>query len=787
MGSFFFLNSRANRRHRRADGRRARVEGLEERRLLSNGFTFEPLASFAAGDSVGSSPQSEVALDKNGNVFGFTSNGGANGTGAAYEIQEGNTIPVLLASFPAAVNGVTPVMTGPVIDSQGDLFGVSSAGGDSNQDGTIFEIAKGTNAITTLAQFSSATTGRSPGGTLIMDSSGDLFGTTANGGANGSGTVWELARGNTSIVPLASFSPVMVNGVAQNPGANSIAMDSGGDLFGTTSGNVSVGSDGTLWEVPAGTNAIQTLADFGGASGIMPVGSIAVDHNGNVFGVTQFGGDDIGGASSPNGSGVLWEFPAGAGQLVTLNNFDNSAGGEFPIGGVELDSKGDLFGTTSAGGNASASFTGDGTVWELPAQKTAIKTIEIFNGTTGATPRGGIAVDAFGDAFSTASSGGSSGGGEVFEMSLGGASESVSSLTLNVARTTLPASIPGGTTTRGIATLDVVNSSGDAVRGSFTLGIFASLSGAIDATSIEIGSMTRALTVPAGATKVFDVPISSFSTQSLGTYSILAQASDSAGNTSGAGTGTTINVEQPFISLSEKFARITLPSSVVGGTPQHAEAILEVTNNGNITAAGSAQFAISPLDVSEQLADVSRRISIPAGKTVMVSVPIKQIPTEVTGSFPLSAQVIDPVGGTSATTSPTTYSFTPPMPALAATIETFTPTAVAAGATSSVKATIVISNDGNVPIDASHGATELSISFGVVNNPPPFVAMISVNLPTFTRATRFGLGQKRTFSFSFTTTQIGSLAAGTYFPAALVTVGTSVLTNATSAQTITVS
>ena len=325
------------------------------------------------------------------------------------EVQPGNGTPILLASFPATSGGISFVATGPAIDASGDLFGVTEGGGDANQDGTVFEIVAGSGVITTLATFSSATTGSSPGGNLIIDSAGDLFGTAANGGSNNCGTVWELPKGATAVVAFASFTPVNVNGVNQNPGANGIAMDGSGDLFGTTAGNVAVGSDGTVWELPSGTGSIQTLAIFNGSNGATPLGGLVIDGSGNVYGVTQYGGDDIGTTADPQGSGVVWELPAGTGQIAVLSNFDSLSSGEFPVGGVVLDSKGDLFGTTSSGGNATSSSAGDGTVWEIPAQSVTINSIAFFTGANGATPRGNLAADTLGNIYGTASAGGSNG------------------------------------------------------------------------------------------------------------------------------------------------------------------------------------------------------------------------------------------------------------------------------------------------------------------------------------------------------------------------------------------
>ena len=95
-------------------------------------------------------------------------------------------------------------MAGVILDASGDLFGTTSAGGASG-DGTLFEIVSGSNAITTLASFNGSN-GASPQADLTRDSNGNLFGTAFSGGANNFGTVFELPVGGDAITTLASFN-----------------------------------------------------------------------------------------------------------------------------------------------------------------------------------------------------------------------------------------------------------------------------------------------------------------------------------------------------------------------------------------------------------------------------------------------------------------------------------------------------------------------------------------------------------------------------------------------------
>ncbi len=161
--------------------------------------------------------------------------------------------------------------------------------GGTDGDGTVFELAKGSSTITTLASFNN-TNGANPEAGLIEDSSGDLFGTTYDGGTDDYGTVFELAQGSSTITTLASFNGT--NGA--NPEVGLIE-DSNGNLFGTTT-EVQTDGNGTVFGVLAkGSNTITTLVSFDGTNGKEPTGSLIEDSSGNLFGTTSGGGSGGGG------------------------------------------------------------------------------------------------------------------------------------------------------------------------------------------------------------------------------------------------------------------------------------------------------------------------------------------------------------------------------------------------------------------------------------------------------------------------------------------------------------
>jgi uncharacterized repeat protein (TIGR03803 family) len=124
-------------------------------------------------------------------------------------------------------------------DAAGNLYGTTSNGGTDTDNGgfpgaaagTVFEIVKSTNSLITLATFN-GTDGALPYGSLIADAAGNLYGTTSSGGANGDGSVFEIAKGTDALTTLVSFDGT--NGA--HPGAGLVA-DAAGNLYGTTAGN----------------------------------------------------------------------------------------------------------------------------------------------------------------------------------------------------------------------------------------------------------------------------------------------------------------------------------------------------------------------------------------------------------------------------------------------------------------------------------------------------------------------------------------------------------------------
>jgi uncharacterized repeat protein (TIGR03803 family) len=184
-------------------------------------------------------------------------------------------------------------------DANGNLYGTAVFGGASGNNGTVWELAKGSSTITALASFN-GTNGAGPNGGVTLDANGNLYGTARSSGADGLGTVWELAKGSSTIAALASF-----NGTNGGTPEGDVTFDANGNLYGTASGGgIGNGGVGAVWELAKGSSTITALGSFNGTNGEFPVGGVTFDADGNLYGTALIGG--------ANGLGTVWELQPSA-------------------------------------------------------------------------------------------------------------------------------------------------------------------------------------------------------------------------------------------------------------------------------------------------------------------------------------------------------------------------------------------------------------------------------------------------------------------------------------------
>ena len=163
-----------------------------------NMLTSLPLiASFTgtSGAELGSHPNGSLVIDNSGNIFGTTASGGVNNNGTLFEIFSNNSFKTLVSFKSSSTVGNTPIGQ-LILDSSGKLFGVTANGGKNNV-GTLFEFDpnNGTaGTFSSLFQFTTSTSGSHPTGPLLENAtSGQFFGTTFNGGKYGGGAVFTIS------------------------------------------------------------------------------------------------------------------------------------------------------------------------------------------------------------------------------------------------------------------------------------------------------------------------------------------------------------------------------------------------------------------------------------------------------------------------------------------------------------------------------------------------------------------------------------------------------------------
>ncbi len=294
------------------------------------------LYSFTGGAD-GGAPHAVLVRDSEGNLYGTTVLGGAANYGVVFKLSSTGAETVLHGFTGGADGGYPPA--GVVADREGNLYGTARVGGASGE-GAVFKVDGGCTE-TVLYSFTGGADGGSPEAGLIRDSEGNLYGTTAEGGASGCGVVFKLSPSGAETVLYAFLGTPD----GQGPWAG-LARDSQGDLYGTTvyGGTFNFG---TVFKLDtAGTETV--LYSFtGGTDGALPEAAPILDSAGNLYGTTYEGGV----VAARQRPGVVYELTA-AGIETVLHYFRGSTSGAHPWAGLIRDSQGSLYGAAEQGGTS---------------------------------------------------------------------------------------------------------------------------------------------------------------------------------------------------------------------------------------------------------------------------------------------------------------------------------------------------------------------------------------------------------------------------------------------------
>jgi uncharacterized repeat protein (TIGR03803 family) len=306
------------------------------------------LHNFTGSD--GTNPFANLIMDAKGDLYGTTTAGGLlthctgfgsyPGCGVVFKLS-GQTETVL-HRFTGGADGAFP-LAGVVMDPSGSLYGTTNAGG-SVGGGVVFKLAGLKETV--LHSFTGGKDGNYLTSGLLLDATGSLYGTDAYGGdidcdyPNGCGVVFKLAGKRLTVLHSFKGPPDGANPVA------GLIMDSEGNLYGTTYDGGESYNAGTVFELSA-SGKERVLHRFRVTynvqhDGVLPDSGVVRDAQGNLYGTTGEGG--------LNGAGVVYKITAG-GQETILHTFcsGDCTDGGFP-NGLIMDAKGNLYGTTYGGG-----------------------------------------------------------------------------------------------------------------------------------------------------------------------------------------------------------------------------------------------------------------------------------------------------------------------------------------------------------------------------------------------------------------------------------------------------
>ncbi len=338
---------------------------------IGGGWSEKVLHNFGSFATDGAGPIAGMIFN-HGNLYGTTLQGGAYGAGTVFRLTAksgGRWHEKILHSFRPGKDGESPYAS-LTFDEAGNLYGTTGYGGDSTPAcgglgcGAVFKLTStkvGSWSEKVVHSFGHGKDGYLPLAGLVIDASGNLYGTTSNGGTCGNGTVFELKRtvaGGLAEEVLHNFCDT---GDGASPSFDGLIFDKGGNLLGTTHIG---GTDnaGTVFGLSPGVDGKwveRVLYSFAnnGTDGHSPAGGLILDTSGNIYGTTESGGNSSGVGTAfelIRSADVIWT------EIVLYRFLDNGTDGFLPIGRLITDGDGNFFGTTTSGG-----INSSGTVFEI--------------------------------------------------------------------------------------------------------------------------------------------------------------------------------------------------------------------------------------------------------------------------------------------------------------------------------------------------------------------------------------------------------------------------------------
>jgi uncharacterized repeat protein (TIGR03803 family) len=352
-------------------------------------------------------------------------------------------------SGPTSAGGWGPT-AGLTMDAAGNLYGTTLHGGYSQtqycpQDGcgTVFKLSResGGWVLTTLYSFQGGADGSNPAARVIFGPDGALYGTTQDGNPLGlcvqstCGTVFSLrppARVCSAVnCPWTKTLLYRFTGQADGsvPGYGEVVFDQAGNLYGTTQSGGPNGG-GAVYQLMRGNGSWRekVLYSFNGNDGLWPIGALVFDHAGNLWGTAAFGGEAYQPPLYYYGWGVIFELSATGFNWAETSLYEfNSVNGALPYAALTVDSAGNLFGTTGAGGSGmcyreSEDYGGCGSVFRFV--EGSPETIYSFPGnqvidSVPVGPQAPVTIDESGNLYGTSYLDGNYNAGNIFKLNHG--------------------------------------------------------------------------------------------------------------------------------------------------------------------------------------------------------------------------------------------------------------------------------------------------------------------------------------------------------------------------------
>jgi uncharacterized repeat protein (TIGR03803 family) len=294
----------------------------------------------------GKTPLGGLMLADDSNFYGTTSAGGTYGYGTVFKMTPAGKLTTLYSFClqSGCDDGETPTAS-LVQGTNGNLYGTTSGGGANGNYGTVFEITT-TGKLTTLYSFcsvSSCNDGENPRGGLIQGADGNFYGTTYGNSSNQRGSIFEITPGG-AFTTLYTFCSLALCEDGTEPTAD-LVQAADGNFYGTASGGGPYGNEGTVFELTSGL-VYSVLAGFSGTCCGEPYGGLVQGTDGNFYGTTYY--------TEYNDYGTAYKITP-AGVLSSLYFFcrdANCSDGESPYAGLMQATNGNFYGTTLIGGTS---------------------------------------------------------------------------------------------------------------------------------------------------------------------------------------------------------------------------------------------------------------------------------------------------------------------------------------------------------------------------------------------------------------------------------------------------